>query len=161
MAQPFYPRKHELKIGPRKGETVYSAQPYYYGVITTKQMAAQIAEESALTQADVVAVIDRLVHYCKTHTILGYKIHIDGLGTLFNELITIGTVSSAEEVTAKLVKAVRPSFKPEYTLVNGTYRYSLLPEKNELVKVSFKGETPVISEGSDDGTDDTGEDLLG
>ena len=31
MAQPFYARKIDLNIGPRKGETVYSAQAYYYG----------------------------------------------------------------------------------------------------------------------------------
>ena len=29
MAQPFYARKIDLNIGPRKGETVYSAQAYY------------------------------------------------------------------------------------------------------------------------------------
>ena len=39
MAQPFYARKIDLNIGPRKGETVYSAQAYYYGTITTKQVA--------------------------------------------------------------------------------------------------------------------------
>ena len=27
MAQPFYARKIDLNIGPRKGETVYSARP--------------------------------------------------------------------------------------------------------------------------------------
>ena len=43
MAQPFYARKIDLNIGPRKGETVYSAQAYYYGTITTKQVATQIA----------------------------------------------------------------------------------------------------------------------
>lgn len=54
MAQPFYARKIDLNIGPRKGETVYSAQAYYYGTITTKQVATQIAQESALTPADVI-----------------------------------------------------------------------------------------------------------
>ena len=56
MAQPFYARKIDLNIGPRKGETVYSAQAYYYGTITTKQVATQIAQESALTPADVIGV---------------------------------------------------------------------------------------------------------
>lgn len=155
MPQPFYSRKHELKVGPRKGETVYSAQPYYYGVISTRQMATQIAEESSLTRADVIAVIDRLVYYCKTHVMLGYKIRFDGLGTFYNEFVTTGTVSIPDEVTAKLVKAIRPAFKPEHTLVNGTYRYSLLPEQNELVKIDFKGGTPVASEDTDE-TPDTG-----
>ncbi len=48
MAQPFYARKIDLNIGPRKGETVYSAQAYCYGMISTKQVATQIAQESAL-----------------------------------------------------------------------------------------------------------------
>lgn len=164
MPQPFYPREHKLRVGPRKGETVYSAQPFYYGVIDTKQIAAQISEESAQTRADAIAVIDRLAQFCKTHINLGYKIKIDGLGTFFNELITTGTVNSAEEVTAKLVKTIRPAFKPEYTRVNGSVRYTLLPEKNELVKISFKDEKPVLpeddtdEEGGGSGTGDGGDD---
>ena len=65
MAQPFYARKIDLNIGPRKGETVYSAQAYYYGTITTKQVATQIAQESALTPADVIGVIERLAYFCQ------------------------------------------------------------------------------------------------
>lgn len=67
-------------------------------------------------------------------------------------------------MTAKLVKAIRPAFKPEHTLVNGTYRYSLLPEQNELVKVNFNGGTPVSSEDTDENPEEgTGveEDPLG
>lgn len=78
MAQPFYARKIDLNIGPRKGETVYSAQAYYYGTITTKQVATQIAQESALTPADVIGVIERLAYFCQTHMALGYKIKLDG-----------------------------------------------------------------------------------
>lgn len=139
MAQPYYPRKVELKIGPRKGETVYCVQPYYYGVIATKQVATQIAQESALTPADVIAVIERLAYFCQSHMALGYKIKLDGLGTFYNELITNGSVATAEEVNSKLVKSVRPAFSPEYTLVNNTYRYALLPEKTELARIDFKG----------------------
>lgn len=149
MAQPFYARKTDLKIGPRKGETVYSAQPYYYGTITTRQVAAQIAQESALTQADVIGVIDRLAYFSQTHMALGYKIHFDGLGTFFNEFITSGTVKTSGEVTAKLIKSIRPAFNAEYTILNGTFRYALLPEKTELTRVALKGtEDPTGGEGS-------------
>ena len=34
MAQPFYARKIDLNIGPRKGETVYSAQAVSYTHLT-------------------------------------------------------------------------------------------------------------------------------
>ena len=80
MAQPFYVRKTELQVGPRKGETVYSAQAYYYGTISTKRVAEQIAQESALSPADVYGVIERLAYFCQSHTQLGYKVKLDGIG---------------------------------------------------------------------------------
>lgn len=146
MPQPFYARKIELKIGPRKGETVYSAQAHYYGTISSKQVATQIAQESALTQADVIGVIERLAYFCQTHLNLGYKVHLEGMGVFYNELITSNTVSTDKEVTAKLIKTIRPAFNPEYTIINGSFRYTLLPEKTELMKIDFKGGGVVTEE---------------
>jgi len=145
MSQPFYARKIDLNIGPRKGETVYSAQAYYYGTITTKQVATQIAQESALTPADVIGVIERLAYFCQTHMALGYKIKLDGLGIFYNELLTEKSVSTPKEVTAKLVKSIRPAFNAEYTILNGTFRYALLPEKTNLVRIDFKGGVPIVT----------------
>lgn len=143
MAQPYYVRKTELRIGERKGETVYGAQAYYYGTITTKQVATQIAQESALTQADVIGVIERISYFCQTHMALGYKVKIDGMGTFYNQLLTTGTAPKTEDVSAKLIRGVRPAFSPEHTLLNGSFRYALLPEKTELVKIEFNaGGTP-------------------
>lgn len=157
MAQPYYARKTELRLGQRKGETVYGAQVYYYGTITTKQVAAQIAQESALTQADVIGVIERLSYFCQTHMALGYKVKLDGMGTFYNELLTTGTVAKPEDVTAKLVRSVRPAFSPEYTILNGSFRYALLPEKTELVKIEFNG-NGVLPGGSSGGASGGGDD---
>ncbi len=150
MAQPFYPRKIELQVGPRKGETVYCLQPHYYGTISTKQVAEQIAQESALTSADVLAGIDRLAYFCQRNMALGYKVKLDGLGTFYNELLTTGSVNTEAEVTAKLIKSVRPAFNAEYTIVNRSFRYALLPEKTEFVRISFKE-----AEGTGTGGDDS------
>ena len=128
-----------------EGETVYSAQAYYYGTITTKQVATQIAQESALTPADVIGVIERLAYFCQTHMALGYKIKLDGLGIFYNELLTEKSVSTPKEVTAKLVKSIRPAFNAEYTILNGTFRYALLPEKTNLVRIDFKGGVPIVT----------------
>ena len=154
MAQPFYARKIVLNVGPRKGETVYFAQAYYYGVIGTQAVAEQIAEESARTAADVKAVIDRLVYFCKRNMTLGYKIEIDGMGTFFNELLTDGSVDTPEEVDVRLIKRVRPAFKPSYTVSNGGFRYNLLPEKTELARIDFKGVTAQVAEDTMDGLED-------
>lgn len=156
MPQPFYVRKLELKVGPRKGKTVYFPQAYYYGQISTKQVAAQIAQESALTPAEVFGVLERLAYFCQAHTQLGYKVKIDGLGVFYNELITGKSVKTAEEVTAKLIKCIRPAFTPEYTIINGSFRYAILPEKVELMKIDFNGTTPILSEEEGDTKGDTG-----
>ena len=118
---------------------------YYYGTITTKQVATQIAQESALTPADVIGVIERLAYFCQTHMALGYKIKLDGLGIFYNELLTEKSVSTPKEVTAKLVKSIRPAFNAEYTILNGTFRYALLPEKTNLVRIDFKGGVPIVT----------------
>ena len=140
MAQPYYAKKNELRIGPKKGQTVYSLRALYYGVISTKQVADQIAEESSLTSADVMGVINRLVYFCQGHMALGYKIKLDGLGVFYNQLLTKNTVKTADEVNARLIRSIRPAFKPEYTIVNGAFRYALMPERTEVVKVNYKGE---------------------
>lgn len=142
MAQPFTTKKTELRIGPRKGETVYYAQAFYFGTIGTELVAAQISQESALTQADVIGVIERMGYFVKTHAALGYRVKIDGMGLFYNELITMGSVSKEEDVTARLVKSVRPAFSPEYSIVNKSFRYALLPEKIELVKIDIKNAKP-------------------
>lgn len=161
MPQPFYARKTDLKVGIRKGETVYSPQVCYYGVITTKQVAVQIAQESSLTQADVIGVFERLAYFCQAHLGLGYKIKLDGIGVLCNELITGKSVESEKLVTTRLIKAIRPTLHPEYTIVNGSFRYALLPEKTELVKVNYANnhidsEEGEIPESPEDNTEDTG-----
>lgn len=159
MAQPFYARKTDLRIGTRKGETVYSAQPYYNGVISTVDVATQIAQEASLTKADVIGVLERLSYFCQSHLKLGYKVKLDGIGVLYNELITTNSVGTSKAVTSKLVKTVRPAFAPEYTIINGSFRYSLLPERVELVKVNFKGEVEtddaLAGADSDTSSDDT------
>lgn len=105
----------------------------------------QIAQESALTPADVIGVIERLAYFCQTHMALGYKIKLDGLGIFYNELLTEKSVSTPKEVTAKLVKSIRPAFNAEYTILNGTFRYALLPEKTNLVRIDFKGGVPIVT----------------
>lgn len=141
MAQPYIAKKTVLNIGSRKGETVYGLRPFYYGVISTKQVAKQIAEESALTEADVMGVINRLANYCQSHMALGYKIKLDGMGTFYNQVSTTGTAKTEKEVTARLVRSVRPGFTPEYeVLPSGARRYALLPERIDMVKKCCTGD---------------------
>lgn len=72
------------------------------------------------------------------------------MGVFYNELLTTGTVAKADDVSAKLIRSVRPAFSPEHTVLNGSFRYALLPEKTELVKIDFNGGIPSTGDPSDD-----------
>lgn len=151
MAQAYYVKKVELNFGENKGKSVFTVQPFYYGIIDTPRIARQIAEESALTSADVEAVINRLVFFCQSNLELGYKIKLNGLGTLSVGFVKGKSVDSADKANAKMLKGLRPKFTPEYRIINGAARFALMPETVKLQKVNYKGEpvgTPEEGEGA-------------
>lgn len=155
MAQPYYVRKYELTIGEKKGETVYNIMPFFHGTIDTKMMSRMIAEESALTSADVEATINRIIFFCQTHLTLGYKIKLDGMGTLYLDLVRGKSVDSPEKADAKLVKVIRPKFAPEYKFIGGKANYALMPSGIKLQKVNYKG-VPIGNPENGDSTDTSG-----
>ena len=129
-----------------KGETVYSAQAYYYGTITTKQVATQIAQEVGLDtgRRDRGHRTSRL--FLPNPWRLVTKIKLDGLGIFYNEVAHREKRKHTQEVTAKLVKSIRPAFNAEYTILNGTFPLCApAREKTNLVRIDFKGGVPIVT----------------
>lgn len=120
--------------GDRKGETVYTVRPVSYGLLSTDEVAKQISIECTATPADVKAVLDRYAYYVKENLKKGYDVELLGFGTLTIRFVISHSVDDAREATGKLVSSLLPSFRPSYTMHNGTRIYNLLPEKVTLVK---------------------------
>ena len=142
------------KLNPK---TVYSVMPVSYGILSTEDVANQIAAESSATPGDVKNVLDRYAHYVKENLKKGYSIQLLGFGNLTIRFITTGTAKTEKEATAKLIQSLVPSFTPSFKIVNGKRIYDLLPDKITLVK--YSGTIPADSVvGGDDtgGTDNTG-----
>lgn len=141
MPQAFIVRKYFVpKEDPKRA--VYKPAPYYYGTLSTTDVADQIADESSLTRGDVLNVLDRYQSYVIKNLQKGYRVELLGFGTIYNRFVTTKGVATAEEVKATQVKSVLPGFTPSYTVLNGGRQYSLLGNKTTLVKVNFNG-TPV------------------
>ena len=124
-------------------KTVYSVQPVSYGLLTTNDVANQIAAESSATPGDVKNVLDRYAYYVKENLKKGYNIQLLGFGNLSIRFITSGTVKTEAEATAKLIVGLVPTFNPSFKLINKKRIYDLLPDKITLVK--YNGTVPADS----------------
>lgn len=153
MPQAFSARKF-LIPGEKPRQEVFKPVPYYYGTLSTGDVADQIAEESSLTRGDVLNVLDRYQRYVIKNLQKGYKVELIGFGTVYNRFITEKGVESANDVKATHIRSIVPGFSPSYTILNGSRRYSLLGEKTTLVKVNLNG-IPITD--PDTGTGGNGE----
>ena len=128
-----------IPTGERKGETVYTVSPVSYGLLTTDEVAKQISTECTATPADVKAVLDRYAYYVKENLKKGYDVELLGFGKLTIRFIISHSVDDIKMATGKIVDCLMPSFRPSYTMHNGTRIYNLLPEKVSLVKYGEGG----------------------
>ena len=134
MAKAYKASKRTIQIGARKGETVYNATPVSYGILSTEDVAEQIAAESTASPGDVKAVLDRYAYYVVQNLKKGYSIELLGFGTLYIRFITGKGVDSEKKVTASLIKGLIPGFRPSFKLVNKSRVYDLIPSAVKLVK---------------------------
>ena len=167
MSKAYKVTKHTVMFDKDNPKTVYSVQPVSYGLLTTEDVANQIAAESSATPGDVKNVLDRYAYYVKENLKKGYNIQLLGFGNLSIRFITSGTVKTEAEATAKLIVGLVPTFNPSFKLINKKRIYDLLPDKITLVKyngtVSADNTVPEdsSSEATDPGTSEGGGDDLG
>ena len=125
-----------------------------YGTLTTDDVARQIAAESTASPGDVKNVLDRYAYYVVENLKKGYAIELLGFGKLYLRFINGKSVSTEQDASAALVKALVPGFRPSFTMVNNSRIYDLIPDKISLVKYGGTTTAPAGSDGSD-GEDDT------
>ena len=143
MSKAYKVTKHTVMFDKENPKTVYSVQPVSYGLLTTDDVANQIAAESSATPGDVKNVLDRYAYYVKENLKKGYNIQLLGFGNLSIRFITSGTVKTEAEATAKLIVGLVPTFNPSFKLINKKRIYDLLPDKITLVK--YNGTVPADS----------------
>ena len=134
MSKAYKVTRHTIKFNKDNIHDVFSVQPVSYGLLTTDDVANQIAAESSATPGDVKNVLDRYAHYVKQNLKKGYSIELLGFGKLDIRFVKSGTVDDEKKATAALVKGMIPDFSPSFKIVNGKRIYDLMPEKISLVK---------------------------
>ena len=162
MPKAYKVTKRTVMFDKENPKTVYSVSPVSYGILTSEDVANQIAAESSATPGDVKNVLDRYAYYVKENLKKGYSIQLLGFGNLTIRFITAGTAKTEKEANAKLIQGLVPSFTPSFKIINSKRIYDLLPDKITLVK--YTGTIPADSivdttdpgSGSDTDTTDPG-----
>ena len=162
MPKAYKVTKRTVMFDKENPKTVYSVSPVSFGILTSEDVANQIAAESSATPGDVKNVLDRYAYYVKENLKKGYSIQLLGFGNLTIRFITAGTAKTEKEANAKLIQGLVPSFTPSFKIINSKRIYDLLPDKITLVK--YNGTIPADSivdttdpgSGSDTDTTDPG-----
>ena len=153
MPKAYKVTKRTVMFDKENPKTVYSVSPVSYGILTSEDVANQIAAESSATPGDVKNVLDRYAYYVKENLKKGYSIQLLGFGNLTIRFITTGTAKTEKEATAKLIQSLVPNFLPSFKIVNGKRIYDLMPDKITLVK--WNGTIPEDSTVTPGGSDTT------
>ena len=146
MPKAYKVTKRTVMFDKENPREVYTVLPVTYGTLTTDDVAQQIAAESSATPGDVKNVLDRYAYYVKENLKKGYAIQLLGFGVLNIRFLRGKAVDNADKANASLIRGLVPGFSPSFTMVNGTRKYDLLPDKIQLVK--FNGSLPGDGEGS-------------
>lgn len=65
----------------KEGKKLYHPSIISMGIVTTAQLAKEIAEYSSLTAGDVKSTIDNLITVMRKHLVTSEVVELDGIGT--------------------------------------------------------------------------------
>lgn len=109
-------QRKDFSEGAGPDAKLYYAQALNNGTVDFDELCANIAEESALTSADVKGVFDRLVRQLKTHLQNGRTVMIDGLGSFRQTVGSKGSILAEDFDAATMMKKPRIIFTPSQDL---------------------------------------------
>lgn len=94
---------------------------YYFPVVqrgttvSTELLAQRIQERCTVTRPDIKAVLDALVNAMQYSLQAGEKVHIEGLGYFYLNILSKGAESKEDYDIYKYIKTIRCRFLPDST----------------------------------------------
>lgn len=109
-------QRKDFSEGASEDAKLYYAQALNNGTVSFEELCENIAEESALSSADVKGVFDRLVRQLKTHLQNGRTVVIDGFGSFRQTVGSRGSIQEEDFDAATMMKKPRIVFTPSKDL---------------------------------------------
>ena len=83
--------------------------------VTTEVLAQRIQERCTVTRPDIKAVLDALVNAMQYALQAGERVHIEGLGFFYLNILAKGAESTEDYDITKYIKSIRCRFLPDST----------------------------------------------
>lgn len=136
-----YQVKNEvLRIGKRKGQTVYYASPVRQDKITTHQVEERIVNATALSRADVRTAITALAEIVREEMFARRSVDLADLGS-FKVVSNGRRMETEREVTEQTLKTPRIQFFP---------KREMREQARSIVRASQNGSAPPPKAGEED-----------
>ncbi|WP_028898148.1 HU family DNA-binding protein [Prevotella sp. HUN102] len=122
-----------MRIGAKKGKTMYYAAPVAQDEITSKQVEDRIINLTALSRADVRSAITALAEIVREEMFSGRTVDLADLGS-FKVISTAKRVEKEEDVKAETLKTPRIQFFPKQEMLaqaKGVQRIIIHEEKEK------------------------------
>ena len=94
---------------------LYYAEVQRGTTVTTEVLAQRIQERCTVTRPDIKAVLDALVTAMQYSLQAGEKVHIEGLGYFYLNILGKGVENKEDYDVYKCMKAIRCRFLPDST----------------------------------------------
>lgn len=123
--------------------------------VSTRKLASDIAQLSALTSGDVYNVLHNLALVMKTYLQESHSVKLDGIGSFMLRSRSGGNgVDTQDEVSASQIKSIVCHFTPETTLnPDGTVATRALVQGVSFVKLSTLVENETSTNDSEPGNE--------
>ena len=99
-----------MKVGKKKGVTLYGPRIEGQGTLSTKQLAKRIQRASTLSTADVVAIDRSFSEYVVEYLLEGYIVDLGALGTI-RPKFEAKAVDTLEECDASSIRDMSVEFR--------------------------------------------------
>lgn len=125
-------RKDFTKDAPKDGKRYY-AQLVSNGTVSLEELCESIAEETAMTSADVKSIFDRLPRILRRHLSEGRNVQMGELGSIRPTLGSQGTLTKEEFNAATMMKKPGLMFTPGRLLqeMRGNTTFQRVKDPNE------------------------------
>ena len=134
-------RKDFTKDAPKDGKRFY-AQLVSNGTVSLDELCESIAEETALTSADVKSIFDRLPRILRRHLSEGRNVQLGELGSIRPTLGSQGSLTKEEFDASKMMKKPGLVFTPGKLLQKMRAETTFSRVKDPEEKTPGEGDSP-------------------
>ena len=142
--------KRTMKVGPKKGKTLYGLQWVNYGNVGSEALLQEVEAATTLSDSDADLLVKEFARVVIGYVANGHNVDLGVLGTL-SPKISAKAVDSEKECTAQTISSIGVLYRSRQELADDAKAMSIT-----MLSSSSSSATDGGDEGNDNGNDNGG-----